>query len=397
MSDSWLYGIKAERIGHHPFHLSRNLRLIYVLEGSVALHWVSGVHTLKEGEIEIININEPVEMRKTSSENLVLLFEINGARAKKYCDMIDRGIYNCNTTLFYTSVTATADQDVLKGRLRLLYHYYLADAGDFLAEKAVGEIVHFIGEHCHDMRNMFRNAMGDDVREERFLRIYTYILENCHKKINLKNLADGEFLSPQYLSKEFNDKLKINFKDTLAYFRVIQSVRYLITSSMSVTQISEQCGFSAPRYFYKYFAHYLNCTPMEFKGMYLNRKEECQAFPINHSYVECLVRAYESEAVRYGARQKEVGEMGCGDIPERIFAEILREAGAEEFADRLREAAKARGLQAVITTDPGGDADPETYIREDRGILPLFSAALRYPQADPDREADEVGGETETE
>lgn len=311
--DVGLYGIKAERINFYPFHLNQNLRLLYVLEGSLRLRFVSGEHILKTGDVEILNISEPVEIQKTEGENLVLIYEFNGAKAKQYCDMIDRGIFNCNSTLFYASVTAQKDQDVLKRKLRLFYEYYLDGTGEFLMEKAMEEIVVFVGDRCHDLKNMFRNVLDDDVRADRFMRIYTYILENCQKKINLKELAESEYLSPQYLSKEFNNRLKINFKDTLEYFRVIQSVRYLISSSMTVTQISELCGFSAPRYLYKKFGLYMNCTPMEFKKS-LSRREAARELPVHHSRIRARMAFFETAG--YGDRPSENWEDDLKEILE---------------------------------------------------------------------------------
>ena len=52
--------IRALEIRHKPFHLSKNLRIIYVLKGELTLKFVAGAATVKEGSIEIININEPV-------------------------------------------------------------------------------------------------------------------------------------------------------------------------------------------------------------------------------------------------------------------------------------------------------------------------------------------------
>lgn len=277
--------IRAERIDFRPFHLSPNLRILYVLEGSLALRFTCGEHLLSAGEIEILNIDEPVQMKKLQENNLVLLFELDGLRAKQFHSDISRGIYNCNSTLFYTSKTLPVDQEILKRKLRLIYRYYLNDDSAFLIDKAMEDIVRFICDRCHDLKNMFPNGGGDELRGQRFLRVYTYMLENCDEKINLKKLAEQEFMSPQYLSKEFNERLGINFKDTLEYFRVIQAVRYLITGKMAVTEICQRCGFSALRYFYKHFAFYLNCTPPEFRVVYLTDPERVKSFPVNHSRI----------------------------------------------------------------------------------------------------------------
>ena len=43
------------------------------------------------------------------------------------------------------------------------------------------------------------------------------IYENAANKLNLKEIAEREYVSVQYLSKEFNEKIHINFKTTVEY------------------------------------------------------------------------------------------------------------------------------------------------------------------------------------
>lgn len=280
-----LFDMRAVSITYKPFHVSENLRLVYILKGSVNFRIVAGVHKLSEGDIEVLNINEPVGLEKTEEDNLILIFEIDKEKAKEYCDYIDTALFNCNTKLFFSSSADWKHLEVLKEKARMLYHYYISGINDILLEKIVREIVILIGDHCHDLRNMFRGN-GSDVHSERFYRIFAYIYTHYYEKINLKEIAEREYVSQQYLSKEFNDRLHMNFKDTLEYYRVINAVRYLITTRMTITMISEVCGFSASRYFYKHFSLYLKCSPREFRNMYLSRKEECRELVINDKYIE---------------------------------------------------------------------------------------------------------------
>lgn len=298
-----LFDMRAASITYKPFHVSENLRLVYILKGSVNFRLVAGVHKLSEGDIEVLNINEPVGFEKTEEDNLVLIFEIDKDKAKEYCDYIDTALFNCNTKLFFSSSTDWKYLEILKEKARMLYHYYISGINDILLEKIVREIVVLIGDHCHDLRNMFQEN-GSDVHSERFYRIFTYMYTHYYEKINLKEIAEREYVSQQYLSKEFNDRLHMNFKDTLEYYRVINAVRYLITTRMTITMISELCGFSASRYFYKHFSLYLKCSPREFRNIYLSRKEECREVVINDKYIEkCLLLLEKQNTVSLAAKK----------------------------------------------------------------------------------------------
>ena len=184
-----LFDMRAESITYKPFHVSENLRLVYILKGSVNFRLVAGVHKLSEGDIEVLNLNEPVGFERTEEDNLVLIFEIDKDKAKEYCDYIDTALFNCNTKLFFSSSADWKHLDILKEKARMLYHYYISGINDILLEKIVREIVILIGDHCHDLRNMFKEN-GSDVHSERFYRIFTYMYTHYSEKINLKEIAE---------------------------------------------------------------------------------------------------------------------------------------------------------------------------------------------------------------
>ncbi|MGF6376238.1 AraC-like DNA-binding protein [Clostridiales Family XIII bacterium PM5-7] len=284
-----LVEIRAEKLIYKPFHLSHNLRYIYVLKGSLHCRFVAGVHTMKEGDLEIINIDEPVGFESNGGGNLVLTFEINAEKAKSYCDFIDKGLFNCSTTLFYSSKTEPKAIDELKSNVKRLLFCYINEDDDILLENLIREIVWTTCEECHDLQNMFKRQSGSDARAKRFVRLYTYIYQHHSEKLNLKELADSEYVSEQYLSKEFKDQLNMNFKDTLEYYRVINSVRYLVTTKKNISLISELCGFSASRYFYKHFNLYLKCTPNEFRQKNSAFPEKIYDVAISDSIMQMMI------------------------------------------------------------------------------------------------------------
>lgn len=289
-----LLKIDAGQVSYIPFHVSENLRLLYVLRGSVSCRWVAGVHTLSAGQIEIVNMEEPFCIEKCSEDNLILCYEIEREKAVEYCDRIEIGMYNCNTTLFYDSTTGSKEQAMLKDKLQMLYDFCLAQRDRAIIEQLVCDIVNFIVDNCHDLLNMLNVKQGTDPRADRFLRICTYMYSHCDEKINLKQLADGEYVSHQYLSKEFNERLNMNFKDTLEYYRIIQSVRYLIQGRKNITLISELCGFSAPRYFYKHFAMYLKCTPAEFRNQYLSQSAQLRKIDVKDTSIQERLKYFQT-------------------------------------------------------------------------------------------------------
>ena len=281
--------IRAQEIRKKPFHLSSNLRIIYVLKGSVDLEFVAGRYTIEEGDAEIININEPVGFADGTAGNLVLLFEFDGETAKKNQPYIDKALYNCGTTLFYPCTAKRKDREQLKSKLLLLYGLYMRTDDYSLIDKVTCEIEDLIVDKLNDFKNMLVDVGVSENNMSRLLRIYDLIYENAANKLNLKEIAEREYVSVQYLSKEFNEKLHINFKTTVEYYKVIQAVRYLVSTDMSITMVSENSGFSAPRFFYKQFSYWLKCTPLEFKNKILKDEERLLEFPPDAQLVRELI------------------------------------------------------------------------------------------------------------
>ena len=207
--------IRAAEIRHKPFHLSKNLRIVYILKGQITLEFVAGKAEVREGEIEIININEPVAFSGGSPGNVILIFEFDSNAAKISQPRIDKALYNCNTTLFYPCKTKHKYQEQLISKLLLIYNLYVHTEDHSLIRKTSQEIEDLIVDKFHDLKNMLMETEVSEVNLNRFLRIYDSIYLNSAGKLNLKEIAEKEYVSVQYLSKEFNEKLNINFKRKL--------------------------------------------------------------------------------------------------------------------------------------------------------------------------------------
>lgn len=257
--------IDVINIEDFPYHMNKNLRILYVLSGEIELSFVSGKQLIKQSEIEIININEPVAISKKTDDNAIAIYEIDMEFAKKYCDDVDTVTYNCNCAFFFPSKAKKEDQNYLKERLIHLYKIYVNQNTHYKLPAEVMEIVLLIKEKFNDIKNIFSENMKSDIHVERFLRINHFLINNIERKISLREIADSEYLSPYYISKEFNEKLNKSFHAVIDYYRVKKAVKFLISTDKSITTISEECGFSANRYFYDKFRFYMGCTPIQFR------------------------------------------------------------------------------------------------------------------------------------
>ncbi len=99
-----------------------------------------------------------------------------------------------------------------------------------------------------------------------------YIHANYMNKVSLKRLAESLHINPSYLSMHFKREMGANFTDYLNDVRIKRSKDLLITSSLSLLDISLQTGFEEQSYFTKVFKKLVGCTPNQYRRRILQPK-----------------------------------------------------------------------------------------------------------------------------
>ncbi len=114
---------------------------------------------------------------------------------------------------------------------------------------------------------------------ERLKKLVTYLFEHYTEKITLQELADMIGVSKVYLSYLFS-KQTIGFHKVLAYIRSWKAERLLLTTDMSIAEISEECNFSATKHMYAAFDYWYHCTPGEYKKKYRNEMQKPDVYSV---------------------------------------------------------------------------------------------------------------------
>ena len=290
--------ISAMRIGVMPFHINSMLRILYVLDGEVELTWVAGRQRLRKGELEIINVQEPVSVRGVSPDNLALFYEFDMEFAKRYANEIDALTYNCNGVNFFENTAKLKDQFHLKEKLLHIYETYTAPNQQYKLPSEVMSIMLLIDDQFNDIKNLLEVNANSEFQIQRFLRINRYLIDNAGSKLLLSDVAQREYLSPHYLSKEFTRLFGKNFQAMLDYYRMKAALRLLISSEDSVSTVAEKSGFSAVRYFNDKCKGFMGYTASEF------RREVRDSLPCGEVY------QLRSSKVRRGVEETGIALIG---------------------------------------------------------------------------------------
>lgn len=105
-----------------------------------------------------------------------------------------------------------------------------------------------------------------DVPEERTITgITRYLQEHLAEDISLSVLAEEFHLSSQYISQLFKSEVGVNFLAYLTNIRMEKAKKLLLSTSLSIADVSEQSGYGDYRVFTKVFKKNEGITPSQYR------------------------------------------------------------------------------------------------------------------------------------
>lgn len=263
------FPIKVELINikRYPIHWHDDMEIIYVLKGSINVTIETETHRINKGEIEIINPYEAHSIKTITPNNEVLLFKINTSFFNRY--------YNIENMFFYTDFSMPGAQkdekyEILREYLSILLCELTQKGDDYedVVEETLVDLLYHLINNFHYLIYDEEDLKVNEVQFERYDRIIKYIYSNYNSKISIQDVARMEFLSSQYLSNEMKNKVGYSFNDFVNLTRVEEAIKLLLDTDKTISEISEELGFSHTRYFNKHFKKHYKCTPMQYRKKY---------------------------------------------------------------------------------------------------------------------------------
>lgn len=120
------------------------------------------------------------------------------------------------------------------------------------------------------------NAKEEDVYEEnagdRNLRnqlqpVLQYVSEQYAGDIKAEEMAKLCHMSYSYFSRTFHRIMKMNFREYLNHVRIAAAEQMLVSTTLSITEIGVEVGFTTTSYFIKMFQSYKHITPKQFRKL----------------------------------------------------------------------------------------------------------------------------------
>ncbi|MGO1469875.1 MAG: helix-turn-helix domain-containing protein [Tissierella sp.] len=288
-------------IGHYPIHWKDSLEIIFVLKGEVQVGIESEEYRLESMQIEIVNPNEVSWISSDNDDNLVLIIDIDPNFFKRYYD-------DAQETFFYTDssnkrVQKNEEYQILRRYISIILFEAISKLDSFedLVEETLLQTMYHLLNHFHYLFYEGENLEEDEIQLQRYHRIVKYLSNNYMNKVSLKDIADKEFLSSQYISYKIKDTFGLGFNEYLNQIRVEESTKLLLDTDKSIAEISDEVGFSHVRYFNKNFKLHYKLTPLQYRKKHnldrnkLESLKEIEYFPLEKSlpYLKRFLEGYE--------------------------------------------------------------------------------------------------------
>ncbi|MEW8957397.1 helix-turn-helix domain-containing protein, partial [Clostridium sp.] len=260
--------IQLASIKEYPIHWHKSIEILMVIKGSIDVTIESGIYTVSEREVEIINLEEAHRI-SSKEDNLVLMFNIDPNFFQKYYDDINNMFFYAETSL-EDGPQVDEKYDILKKYLSMILCEVVQkgeDYDEYIEETLIDMLFHLINDF-HYLIYEKEALRNNEEQLERYHRIVKYIYNNYNNKISLQDIAKKEFLSTHYLSHEIKNTMGLSFKDFVNLTRVEESIKLLLDTDMTISDISEEMGFSHTRYFNKHFKKHYKLTPMQYRKKY---------------------------------------------------------------------------------------------------------------------------------
>ena len=115
-----------------------------------------------------------------------------------------------------------------------------------------------------------KSVMSGERQEERTITgITRYLQEHLAEEISLSVLADEFHLNAQYISQLFKNEIGVNFLAYLTNIRMENAKKLLLSTSLSIAEVSAQSGYGDYRVFTKVFKKSEGITPSQYRRDFL--------------------------------------------------------------------------------------------------------------------------------
>ena len=109
------------------------------------------------------------------------------------------------------------------------------------------------------------SSQSEESSADTFSQLVYYVEAHLDEPLLLKEVAAQFYLTPNYVSTLFRERLDTTYSEYLSHLRVEKAKKLLRNTSKSVEDIAQFCGYADSRYFSRVFRKQLGLSPLQYR------------------------------------------------------------------------------------------------------------------------------------
>lgn len=270
-SESFRVQVDEHDYFYDTLHNHKEIQITLVVQGEGTLICGDYVGNFQSGDLFIVGANQPHVMRSNAdyyeagsvkkSHSISLFFDKHSFGSEFFSlpelELLSAFLNRTQKGLRFGERT----RDKIKPRMFALEHQPALDRFiemlkimQLLAESEDYEYL----AHASEVKEY------DEADGSRMNQIFQFTMQEYHRNIPLKEVADLANLTPNAFCRFFKKRTRKTYIAFLIEIRISNACKMLKNKDLSIAQVCYQCGFNNLSHFNRNFKRVIGCTPSEF-------------------------------------------------------------------------------------------------------------------------------------
>lgn len=264
------FQISFQQIESLAPRINKGIQFILVMSGELKIETSSRFYHLYENDLLVLNRNQVYQVQGIEKNSVMIVSISDSFMDHHYADY-----RNQRFDVFSREIDLGREEMILAIRkllANMMISYYRQDECYRIEMKS------YI---CQMLLLLIRNFKEEgsaiqkiDNGDRRLMQIIHYMESNYEQMITLEEVAKKFFLSTSYLSRYFKQKMGMGFSRYLMNIRLKHSMKELLYTTDSISQIAMNNGFPNTKSFSSYFKEVHGMTPHVYRDSHQVEKED---------------------------------------------------------------------------------------------------------------------------
>lgn len=267
---AWLQ-VKYEHISVHP-HWHDEIEILYIQEGEATQQVNEDIFNVCKGDIILIagnDVHSTYTYGNCHNEILVIQFNTDFIMPVYALSPEKRMIEDFKNGMEMPAVIK-ADSEIGKAilqNLMVICREFESGRNGFeiFIRARIYELIGIVARNFNSRKRSTGNTYRMEKAKEMMQKTFKLIDENYVGEITLDKAAKTSNLSVSHFCRLFKKATGMTFKEYLTFYRVNRAEE-LLSTSRSITEIANDCGFESMSSFIRAFKHYRNATPSSYRS-----------------------------------------------------------------------------------------------------------------------------------